>query len=120
MDISQKQQQKNPYRIHKIQSIEFKMLNKLKCPSEDTSIPLGREKKSITSGEGGKVLGGKVYRVVGEWGVQGNMIWYWVRERTEAIKARRKNVNRQPQEIGGWWEPQNAPEMREVRDSQDS
>jgi hypothetical protein len=63
VDISQKQQQKNPYRIHKIQSIEFKMLNKLKCPSEDTSIPLGREKKSITSGEGGKNLGGKVDRV---------------------------------------------------------
>ena len=31
--------------IHKIQSREFKRLNKLKCLSEDTSVPLGREKK---------------------------------------------------------------------------
>ena len=50
MDISQKKK----YRIPKIQSTEFKMLNKLKCPSEDASVPLGREKKAITSGEGGR------------------------------------------------------------------
>ena len=42
------------YRIPKIQSTELKKLNKLKCPSEDTSVPLGREKKAITSGEGGR------------------------------------------------------------------
>jgi hypothetical protein len=39
------------YRIPKIQSRELKMLNKLKCPSEDTSVPLGKEKKAITLGE---------------------------------------------------------------------
>ena len=55
MDISQKR-----YRIPKIQSTELKKLNKLKCPSEDASVPLGREKKAITSGEGGRDLGGKV------------------------------------------------------------
>ena len=45
---------KNPYRIHNIQSTEFKRLNKLQCPSEDTSVPLVREKKeAIISGEGG-------------------------------------------------------------------
>jgi hypothetical protein len=32
----------------------------VKCPSEDTSVPLGREKKAITNGEGGRDLGGKV------------------------------------------------------------
>ena len=41
-------------------------LNKLTCPSEDASVPLGREKKAITSGEGGRELGGKMGRV---WGV---------------------------------------------------
>ena len=35
-------------------------VNKLKCPSEDASVPLGREKKTITSGEGGRDWGGKV------------------------------------------------------------
>jgi hypothetical protein len=30
------------------------MINNLKSPSEDASVPLGREKKAITSGEGGK------------------------------------------------------------------
>ena len=59
MDISQK---KN-YRIPKIQSIEIKKVNKLKGPSEDTSVPLGREKKATTSGEGRKNMGGKVERV---------------------------------------------------------
>ena len=50
MDISQKKK----YRIPKIQSTELKKVNKLKCPSEDASVPLGREKKAITSGEGGR------------------------------------------------------------------
>jgi hypothetical protein len=36
------------YRIRKIQSTELKKLNKLKCPSEDTSVLLGREKKAIS------------------------------------------------------------------------
>jgi hypothetical protein len=40
-----------------------KKLNKLKCPSEDASIPLGREKKAIISGEGGRDLKRKVDRV---------------------------------------------------------
>ena len=53
MDIRKKK-----YRIHKIQSTELKKVNKLKCPSEDASVPLGREKKAITSGEG-ETLEGK-------------------------------------------------------------
>jgi hypothetical protein len=40
------------YRIRKIQSTKLKKGKKLKCPGEDTSVPLGREKKAITSGEG--------------------------------------------------------------------
>jgi hypothetical protein len=43
------------YRIPKKESTEHKKLNKLKGPSEDTSVPLGSEKKAITSMEGGKV-----------------------------------------------------------------
>ena len=38
----------------KIQSTKLKKVNKLKCPSEDASVP---EKKAITSGEGGRDLG---------------------------------------------------------------
>jgi hypothetical protein len=37
------------YRIPKIQSTVLKKVNKLKGPSEDTSVPLGREKKAITN-----------------------------------------------------------------------
>jgi hypothetical protein len=48
------------FRIPKIQSIELKKVNKLKCPNEVASIPLGREKEAITSGEGRRDLGGKV------------------------------------------------------------
>jgi hypothetical protein len=44
-------------RIPKIQSTELKKLNKLKCPSEDISVLLERERKAITSGERGRVMG---------------------------------------------------------------
>jgi hypothetical protein len=50
------------YKIPKVQSRELKKVNKLKCPSEDTSVPLGKEKKAITRGEGGRDLGGKLDR----------------------------------------------------------
>ena len=50
------------YRIHKIQATGLKKFSKLKCPSEDASVPLEREKKAIISGEGGRDLGGKVDR----------------------------------------------------------
>jgi hypothetical protein len=39
---------------------------------------------------------------------------------TEALRASRKNANRQPQEVGGWETLQNPPEIWEVRDSQKS
>jgi hypothetical protein len=49
------------YRIPKIQSTELKKVNKLKGPSQDTSVPLRREKKASTRGEGGgRDLGGKM------------------------------------------------------------
>jgi hypothetical protein len=42
------------YSTHKIQSTELKKVNKQKGPSEEASVPLGREKKAITRDEGGK------------------------------------------------------------------
>ena len=72
---------KKSYRRPKIQSTELKNLNKLKCPSEDASVPLGKEKKAITNGEGGRDLGWKVDREVGAVGGEGNLSWYWVREK---------------------------------------
>ena len=44
----------NMYRIPKIKSTELKNINKLKGPSDDAPIPLGKEKKAITSREGGR------------------------------------------------------------------
>jgi hypothetical protein len=44
------------------------------------------------------------------------MIWWG--KRTEALRASRKNRNRQPQEIGGWGTLQNALETWEVTDFQ--
>jgi hypothetical protein len=44
----------------------------------------------------------------------------WWGKRTEALRVSRRNVSRQPQEIGSWGTPQNVPETWEVRDSQDS
>jgi hypothetical protein len=57
VDISQKKK----CQIPKIQLTELKQVNKLKGPTEDASVPLGREKKATTKGEGGtwegKVMG---------------------------------------------------------------
>ena len=42
-----------------VQSTELKKVNKPKGPSEDASIPLGREKKTIRGGKGESNLGGR-------------------------------------------------------------
>jgi hypothetical protein len=52
----------------KIQSTELKTVNKLKCPTRDASVLLGKEKKAISIGEGRRDLGGKVDRVGRVWG----------------------------------------------------
>jgi hypothetical protein len=65
------------YQIPKIQSTELKKVNKLKCPIEHTSVPLGREKKTITSGREGP--GRESGQGWSEWEEEGNQIWYWVR-----------------------------------------
>jgi hypothetical protein len=59
MSKKKEKKKKEKYRIPKIQSTELKKVNKLKCPSEDTSVPFGREKNAITREEGGGSLGGK-------------------------------------------------------------
>jgi len=61
------------YRIPKVQSTAFKKVNKRSCPSEDASVSFGREKKATTSREVG--------REGDEGGREGNMIWYWVKEK---------------------------------------
>ena len=40
------------YKLPRIQSTELKKVNKQKGPSEDASITLGREKKTIKGGRG--------------------------------------------------------------------
>jgi hypothetical protein len=42
------------YRILNIHSTELKKVNNPKGPSEDASVPLGREKKAITGGREGQ------------------------------------------------------------------
>ena len=61
------------YRIPQIQSTELKKINRVKGPSEDVSVLLGREKKTITRWEGtwkGEGMGRRE-----------NMIRYWGREK---------------------------------------
>ena len=65
------------YGIPKIQFTEFKKGNKLKSSNEDTLVPLEREKKAITSEDGGT---GK-RKWMGMVGREGNLIWFWVRKK---------------------------------------
>jgi len=71
VNISQRKSTEYPKELKK--STEFKKFNNLKGPSEDASVSLGREKKAITRGKGGRDLRG---RGIGEG--EGNVIWYWV------------------------------------------
>jgi hypothetical protein len=92
VDISH---QKKECRIPKIQSIEFKKYYKLKCPSEAASVSLGREKKAITSGEGGREGPWRE----NEWGwsgrERGTLSGFGQRKRTEALRTNTKYGNRQ-------------------------
>jgi hypothetical protein len=65
--------QKKKVRISKTHSTELKNVSKLKGPSEDASVPLGREKNVITIGDDGRDLRGKVKRRLGK---EGNLTWY--------------------------------------------
>jgi hypothetical protein len=75
------------YRILKIQSTELKKFNKLKCPSEDASVPLGGgEKKAITSREEGSWE---------DWGWEwwegrGETDLFWVREKDWSPEGQQK------------------------------
>jgi hypothetical protein len=64
--------------------MKLKKVNKLKFPSEDPSVPLWREKKTITSGEeGGRESERKMGKETGTWSGIG-----WGK-RTEALMASR-------------------------------
>ena len=66
--------------------------------SKDASIPLGREQKAITGGGGREGSGWERGQGEEEW----KMIRYWGGGgRNEALRASRKNGNRQPQDIVG-------------------
>jgi hypothetical protein len=91
--------------------------------SEDASIPLGREKKAITSGEGpGRESGwsweeeweggGKV--CVGGGG--GNLTWYWVREEVWSPEGQQKECKQETsrnRRLGG--PPECTRELRDER-----
>jgi hypothetical protein len=78
------------YWILRIQSTKLRNVNKLKGPSEDVSVPLGREKQ--LQEQGGRDLVGKEARE----GKRGTWSGIGGTNRTEALKASRKNGNRQP------------------------
>jgi hypothetical protein len=77
---------------------ELKNVNKLKGPSKEAWVSLGREKKATTTEKGST------------WERKGmGVSWIWSgigwRKRTEALMASRNSGNRQPWEVGGWGNP---------------
>ena len=52
--ISGYQPKPKKYRIPRIQPTGLKKVNKPKDPSEDASVPFGKEKKAVTGAEGGR------------------------------------------------------------------
>lgn len=82
------------YRIPKIQSTELKKVNKVICPVRTSQFDLGGRRKESQVGREGRMWG----RRRRERGIWSGIGWG---KRTEALRAGRKNENRQPQEIGG-------------------
>ena len=97
-----------------IQSTELKKVKKQKVPSDNVSISLAREKKTITGGRGRQVHGWQR----GQGREKGNIISYWETHEWNP-EGNRKSGNRQPQEVGGKGTLLNVPETWEVRESQD-
>jgi hypothetical protein len=95
----EKKRKEKKERISKIQSTELKNVNKLKGPSEDDQSHVGRRGKQP---QGGRREGN--WTAVG-WGKS----WTWSDigwvKKTEALRGKRKNGNRQPLELGVWGNP---------------
>jgi hypothetical protein len=83
------------YRTPRIQFSELKKVNKLKGPSKDASIPLGREKKAIMSAWGGGRgrEGGTWVREGKERGKGEHDQVFGGRGKSETLRASRKNRN---------------------------
>jgi hypothetical protein len=77
---------------------------------------LGGRRKQSQEGEGERVLGVKEDRE----GKRGALSGIGCGNRTEALRARRKNENRKPGEVGGRGTLQNVPDNWEVRGSPNS
>jgi hypothetical protein len=77
---------------------------------------LGGRRKQSGRTEGGRNLGRRGGR--DEKGEHDHLLWR--EDRTEALRASRKNGNRQPWEVGGGEILLNVPETWEGRDSQNS
>jgi hypothetical protein len=85
--LKEKRKKKKPIQntqdtVHRIQKAQQRGGK----PSEEPSVPLARDKKAITRGEGRRNFGresGQRWGVGGRpaWGggVEGNLIWYWMR-----------------------------------------
>jgi hypothetical protein len=73
------------------------------------------EERNHRSGEGGTWVGKGIGRGRRDYGQALSGL-----NRTEALRAIRKNGNKQPWKVGGGGTLQNVPETWEVRDSQDS
>lgn len=80
-----------------------------------------RRRRQSQGAEGRKGLGGRGDKE-GKRGTD-QVLWW---NKSEALRASRKNGNRQPQEVewgglgGGGWGFKNIPEIWKVRDAQDS
>ena len=89
--------QSKKHRIPRVQATELEKINKLKSPSEDASISLGRERIVIIGvGKEGETL-------LGKWTRRGRGEHDQVlggENRTEVLRASRKNQNRQPRKVG--------------------
>jgi hypothetical protein len=106
--------------IPKLQSTELKKVNKLKCPSEDSSVSLGRRMQSQVGREGP----GRGSRWGGDWGGgEGNLIWYCVRENDWSPEVQQKEW-KQPSSVvrrlGGHSRMHQRPGRWETQTQRDS
>jgi hypothetical protein len=80
------------YRIPKIQSTELKKLNKRRDQVKTLQSHMGWRRNQSLDGREGRAWEGK-WTWGGRWHLEGNTVWYWVREKDLSPEGQQKEWN---------------------------
>jgi hypothetical protein len=119
VNISAKTKQTKSTEYPRYTPQKSKNVSKLRCPNEDPSQSHSEEKRKQSQvwRDGGIWEGKWTGRILG--GEEGNLIWYWVREKNRSPEDQQKNWKKAASGYRRLGTLQNSPETSGVSNSQD-